>query len=138
MLGQRPRLFETRNRRDCRVRSNVEKHPLTDQLPCAAVIKVYFQRLWGNEASTAHNQFGTTRAVVLQVQFDLAIDHIALALTHRGHIGLDRTCNGAELPSVPGQVRNPCTPNLVLAGHAGNVGTGTADPAALDDGGTSP
>jgi hypothetical protein len=36
------------------------------------------------------------------------------------------------------EVRHPRTPNLGLAGHAGDVGTGAADPAALHKGGPPP
>src|SRR5277367_7130643 len=35
-------------------------------------------------------------------------------------------------------MRDPGAPNLILAGKAGDVGTGAADPPALQDGGTSP
>jgi hypothetical protein len=36
------------------------------------------------------------------------------------------------------EVRHPRTPNLGLAGHAGDVGTGAVEPAALHKGGPPP
>src|SRR5271155_1401732 len=46
--------------------------------------------------------------------------------------------NRTELECVTRQMRNPRAPNLILAGQAGDVGTGAADPPALHDRGTSP
>src|SRR6476619_6148854 len=67
------------------------------------------------------------------MQLDLAVDHVTLALTHRGHVGLDGTCYCSELTRVVRQMRDFCAPDLILARHAGDVGTGPADPASLDD-----
>jgi len=66
---------------------------------------------------------------------DLAIDHVALALTNRCHVGRDRAGHRAELRRVAREIGNSGTPNFVLAGHARDVGAGTSDPTALDDDG---
>jgi hypothetical protein len=48
------------------------------------------------------------------------------------------TWHGAELRGCARQMRDPCAPNLVLAGQAGDVGAGAADPPALDHGSAPP
>src|SRR5262249_50002078 len=63
----------------------------------------------------------------------------ALTLADLCHVGRDRTADHrAELGGVTRQMRDPRAPNLVLAGEAGDIGTGAPDPAALDDGSPSP
>src|SRR4029077_21242430 len=76
--------------------------------------------------------------VVLQMQSNLAVNHVPLALANLRHVGCDRTDHGAELRGVMREMRDPCAPDLVLAGQVGDVGTGTPDPPALDDGSSSP
>src|SRR5258708_35163146 len=97
-----------------------------------------FHHLGLDETSASHDQLGAARPVVSQMQFDLAVDHIALALAYHGHVGLDGTSHCAELARVVRQMCDLRTPDLVLTGHAGDVGTGPANPAALDDSGTPP
>ena len=137
-MRQRPGRLEAGNVRNCRMRAQVQENPLAGKDARAPFVEVHFDGLGRDETSTPHDQFGATRSVVLQMQFDLAVDHVALALTHRGHVGFDGTCYRAELPRVMRQMRNLRAPDLILARHAGNVGTGPADPAALDDSRTSP
>jgi len=72
------------------------------------------------------------------MQSNLAVNHVPLALANIRHVGCDRTDHGAELRGVMREMRDPCAPDLVLAGQAGDVGTGTPDPSALDDGSSSP
>jgi len=43
---------------------------------------------------------------------NLGIDHLALALAHRGHVDGDGTRHGAELCSVAHQIRDLRAPNL--------------------------
>jgi hypothetical protein len=62
---------------------------------------------------------------------DLSLDHVALAHLH--HIGRDRAGDCAELRRVPDQMGNARAPDFVLAGHAGDVGTGTPDVSPLDE-----
>ena len=104
----------------------------------AAIIQANLQRLWRHKAPIPNDQFGAGRSEVLQMQIDLATDHIALAAQNSRHVGRDGTGCHAELPAVLREVRHPGTPNLGLAGHAGDVGTGAADPAALHKGGPPP
>src|SRR4029077_16632700 len=69
---------------------------------------------------------------------DLASDHVALALADLRHIGSDATGRGAELRCMVHQLRHLCTPDLVLAGQARNVGTGAPNPSPLHNGGPPP
>src|SRR5215472_11201895 len=73
------------------------------------------------------------------MQFDFAVDHIALALAHLCHVGRDWPGDHrAELGCVMRLMCDPGAPNLVLARQASDVRTRTADPPALDDGSPTP
>ena len=69
---------------------------------------------------------------------DLRIDHGALAPANRRHVDDDLAGHRAELRAVTHLMRDLRTPNLVLGGQAGNVGTGAPDPSPLHDRGPSP
>src|SRR5262245_18425063 len=51
---------------------------------------------------------------------NLCIDHLALALAHRGHVDGDGTRHGAELRGVAHQIRDLRAPNLILTRQAVN------------------
>jgi hypothetical protein len=72
------------------------------------------------------------------MQRNLAFDHVALALANRRHVYGNRLCHRAESGAMLRQMRDPGAPDLVLAGHAGDVGTRPSDPAALHDGCPAP
>jgi hypothetical protein len=72
------------------------------------------------------------------MEIDFAVNHVALSLANLSHVSRDGTGRRAELPSVMREMRDPCAPNLILAGQAGDVGTGAPDPPALHDGSPSP
>ena len=69
---------------------------------------------------------------------DLRIDHGALAPANRRHVDDDGAGHRAELRAVAHLMRDLRTPNLVLGGQAGDVGTGAADPSPLHDRRASP
>ena len=125
--------------RNCRVRSEVEENLVARQHARAAVIQVHLERLRRHEAPAPHDQFGAARLVVLQMQGDLALRPCRACA---GGPSPCRSSTGpadrAELRRVVRQMRDPRAPDLVLAGQAGDVGAGAADPAALDDGGPPP
>src|SRR5271166_1116063 len=83
-------------------------------------------RVFGcQKTPSPHDQFGAACLVVLQMQSNLAIDHVLLALPNLSHVGRDRTGDHrAERCGVMRQMRDPCAPDLILAGQAGDVGTG--------------
>jgi hypothetical protein len=133
------KIREARNVRNCRVRSDIEKNLVAGQHTRPAVIQADLERFWHHKAPSPHDQFGAGRLVVPQMQGNLAVDHIPLALANLRHVGRDRTGDHrAELRGMLRQMRDPRAPNLILAGQAGDVGTGAPDPPALYDGSPSP
>src|SRR5215469_381132 len=65
---------------------------------------------------------------------DLGGNHVPLALANRRHVdraGLERP---AVFRGVTHEMGDPRARDLVLARHAGDVGTGAADPFAFDGG----
>src|SRR5262245_7474987 len=66
--------------------------------------------------------------------FDLGGDHVALALANRYHVDRAGLKRPAAFRGVAHEMGDPCARDLVLAWHAGDVGTGTADPFAFNDG----
>jgi hypothetical protein len=129
--------LEAWNARNRRVRSDVKKDLVARQHARPAVIQANFERFRCHETPSPHDQFGAACFVVLQMQGNLAVNHVPLALAHCRHVGLDRTGHGPEPRGVTRQIRHPRAPNLVLAGQAGDVGAGAPDPPALDDGSPS-
>src|SRR5262245_3984721 len=65
---------------------------------------------------------------------DLMVDHLALAITHSRHVDGDTPGLRAVLGAVAHERGDLRTLDLVLAGHAVDVGTGATDPSALHDG----
>ena len=120
------------------MRSDVKENLTGRQLTRAAVVQIHLKGFRRYEASTAHDQFSAARAINLQVQRNLALHHLALAPTDRCHVNRDRIGYGAEVPAVTRNVRDLRTRNLVLAWHAGDVGTGAANPPPLHDDGLVP
>ena len=106
-MRQRPGGVEARNVRNRRMRAQVQENPLAGKDARAPIVEAHFERLGRDETPTPHDQFGATRSVVLQMQLDLAVDHVALSLTHGGHVGFHGTCNRAELPRVVRQNAQP-------------------------------
>ena len=137
-MGQRPSRLEPRNIWDQGMRSEVEENLVARQRPRAAIIQPPLKGFRGHEAAGPHDQFGPAGLVVAQMQGNLGVDHVALALANFRHVGRNRAGRRTELRCVTRQMRDPGAPNLILAGKAGDVGTGAADPPAFHDGGTSP
>ena len=134
-VGERSRCLESWHARNCRVGSDVEEHLVACQHTCPAVIQAHLERSRRHEAPGAHDQLGAARLVVLQVPGDLGLDHVALSLANGRHVDRDGPADRPEPRGVTDQVRDLRAPDLVLAGHAGDVGTGAPDPPALHDGG---
>ena len=88
-MGERPGGLEARNIRNCRVRSDVEENLVTRQHARPAVIQPHLERFRRHKTPAPHDQFGAGRLVVLQMQIDFAVDHVALALANLRHVGRD-------------------------------------------------
>jgi hypothetical protein len=72
------------------------------------------------------------------MEINFAVDHVALALANFCHVGCDGTGRSAEVGGVMRQMCHFRAPNLILAGQAGDVGTGAPNPPALYDNSPSP
>src|SRR5215470_8803451 len=139
-LDVRERLgrFQTWNVRNRRVRSDVEENFISRELTRASVVQIHLKSFRRHETSTAHDQFGAARAVDLQVLGNLTFHHLALAPTNRCHIDGNGTGHRTILPAVARNMGYFRTRNLVLARHASDVRTRTADPTSLHDGSLVP
>src|SRR5882762_2808681 len=137
-MGERSGGLEARNARNYRVRSDVEENLVARQYACPALIQAHLERFGCHETPSPHDQFGAGRLVLLQMEINFAINHVALALANLCHVGRDRTGHRAELPSAMRQMCDPRAPNLILAGQAGDVGAGAPNPPALHDGSPPP
>ena len=136
-MCERSGRLEAGDARNYRVRSDVDEHLVARQHAGPAVIQAHLECARGHEPPGSHDQVGAARLVVLQMVGNLGVDHVALALANRRHVDRDVTGHRTELRSVAHQMRDLRAPDLVLAGHAGDVGTGAADPPALHDGSPS-
>jgi hypothetical protein len=87
-----------------------------------------------DELPRPHDQLGAARPVALQVQGDLPLDYVALALPYARHI--DRPGSGyrPERRRAADQIGDLGAPDLVLAREAIGVGARAADQLAFHDG----
>src|SRR4029079_10468797 len=119
------------NVRNCRVRADIDEHLVAGKKAGAAIIEGDFESLRRHETRSPHDQLGAALLVVTQMRGHLGLDHLALALADDSHVDHDRTGGHAELGGVAHEMRSLRAPDLVLAGHAGDVRTGATDPFAL-------
>src|ERR1700730_9967031 len=117
-MGERSGGLEARNARNYRVRSDVEENLVARQYACPAVIQAHLERFRCHKTPSPHNQFGPARLVVLQMEVNFAINHVALALANLCHVGRDGTGRCTELCGAMRQMCDPRAPNLILAGQA--------------------
>ncbi len=83
--------------RDRGMRSHVEEHPISRQHSRTTIIQEHLKRLRSHEATRPHDQLGATGRVALPVQGDQPINHVALALSHAGHVDLGGARPHSEL-----------------------------------------
>src|SRR5262249_43138364 len=132
-MRERPRSLEARNPRDRRVRSDVEKDLIACEDARPTIVEPHLERLRPDETSRTHDQFGAALLIVLEVCGNLSGDHVTLALAYCRHVNLDGARHRAKLRRMVHQMGNPSAPNLVLAGHARDIGTRASYPSALDN-----
>ena len=133
--GQRPRDFGAWNARiaACVPRLRKTWSPARTRVTPSFSRIERFRR---DKPPAAHDQFGAACFVVMQKCIwisRLTMSRFRWRTFAMSVVGRPGDHRYAELSGVLRQMRDPRTPNLVLAGQAGNVGTGT-DPPALDDG----
>jgi hypothetical protein len=136
-MRQRSRGIEAGNVWKGRVRSEVEEDGVRRKHACASVIQGDLKRFRPRETPGSHDQFRTACLVYLQVRRNLSFNHLPLPLANCTHVNRYRAGRRPELRGVTRQVRNPRARNLILAGHAGDVGTGASNPPPLHDGSSS-
>ena len=117
-----------------RARTDIHDNLVTGEQAGAASVQGDLDGLRAHEASAAHDEFDAALLVGIQVECDVAINHILLAATNLDHIGLDGVGQCTELRGVLNEVGHPCTPELVLGWETGDRWARAADPAALHHG----
>ncbi len=117
------------------MRSYVEEHPISRQHSRTPIIQEHLKRLRSHEATRPHDQLGAAGRVALPVHGDQPVDHVALALSHTGHVDHGGARQHPELFRMLHQRGDLRAPDLVLARETVDVRTGAADPSSLHDGG---
>ena len=133
-VGQRAGRLEAGNVGNGGVRAEIEDNRAAGEPTDAAVVECDLHLLRADEPPASHDELRAALRVGLQVERDLAFDHILLAPANFAHVRLDVAHQRAELCSVPDNVRDARAPQFVLRGHAGDRRARAADPAALDHG----
>src|SRR5215475_10964769 len=137
-VSQRLSRLQARDVRNCSMCSDIKEDFVACQHTYPSVVQDDFDGFGRYETPIAHDQFSATRLVLLQVRRNLTLHHLAFAPTNRCHINSDGPGHYSVLSAVTRKMRNFRVRNLVLAGHASDVGTGATNPASLHDGGTVP
>ena len=132
-MRERSGVLQAGNVRNCGVGSDVEKNAVPRQRARPSVAQGDLQRLGRRKTRASHDQFGAARLVGLQVESNLAAHHVALALTNLRHIGGYGAGRRTELRGMPRLMRDSRAPDLILAGQAGDIGTGSPNPPAFHD-----
>jgi len=86
-VRERPGGLETGNGGHRRMRANVEKNLVAREHSRPAIVQANLQCFRRHKAPVPNDQLGAGRSEVLQMQIDLAPDHVALALQNSSHVG---------------------------------------------------
>src|SRR5262249_39417483 len=89
----------------------------------AAVVYGHFDRSRTDESTATHDEFHTAGLIGVEMECNLAIDHVLLAAPNLRHVGRNGAGLCAELSGVAGEMRDARAPNFVLAGQASDGGT---------------
>src|ERR1700677_3574257 len=123
---------QARSRRNSRTRAQIQKYPLAFDRSPSSIVEAHLKRFWASESSLAHHQLSAGLLVLLHVDRNQRVDHLALAPAHRLHINRDRPCVRAKFRAMANQIRDLRAPYLVLRRKTIDVRAGAADPPALD------
>jgi hypothetical protein len=122
-VSQRLGRLKTRDVRNCGVCSDIKKHFVACQHPCASLVQDDLDGFRRYETPASHDQFSATRRILLQVRRNLTLHHLAFAPTDRCHIDGDGPGHHSVVGTVTRKMRNFRIRNLILARHASDVGT---------------
>ena len=132
-VGQRLRLGQSRNWLKRGARADIDGYNFTPECACPAVVQGNFDGFRANEASCAHHQFRAALGeVVVAKNVDNVHHHLALALTHGGHVDANILFADAEFVAAIKERGNLGAVDDVLAGQARDVRARTGHVFALD------
>src|SRR5271156_2197415 len=123
---------------DGRATSGVNDDILPAQLACASFGQGHLDGFRPDKTSRTHDQFRPGLFVDVEMHIDQASDHLAFAVAHDRHVDARVLLADAEFFAPVEKRGDLRAVNDVLARQAGDVGTGTADPFALNNNGPLP
>ena len=97
-----------------------------------AIGKLDFKGLWTHEIPSAHDQFRAALLVIVEMNIDEVLNHLALAFTDRCHIDVNILFADAELLAAIKQRGDLGAVDDVLARQASDVRARAAHIFALD------
>ena len=121
-MGERPGGREARDVRNGGVRAQIEDDLGAGERAGATVVQRDLDGLWADEASAPHDELRAALLVGLEVNRDLALDHVLLAAENLAHVRRDLADQGPEFCGVSDNMGDARAPDLVLGGHAATEG----------------
>src|ERR1700676_1300200 len=88
---------------------------------------------WSDEMPGAHDNFGSARFEVIQVQGDQIIDHLAFSIANARHMDLRIVLGDPELPASPEIRSHLGAVNDILAWETGDVRARASDVFSFDN-----
>ena len=131
-VRERPRLDQPRNRFQRGPRARIDDDILAAKRARPAVGQLNLDGLGGDETPRTHNQFRAALPVMVEMDVDKVLDHLALAFAHRRHVDADIVFADAELLAAIKERGDLGAVDDVLAGQARDVGARAAHIFALD------
>jgi len=132
-MGERVRVLQAGNVRHGGMRADVDDDLVAGKRARTAFIQGNFDRFRADEPAAAHDEFGASFLVGLQMQLDRTIDHVLLAASHLRHIGRNAIHVCAEAGRASCDMGHPRAPQLVFRGQTRHGRARAADPTALHD-----
>lgn len=121
-VGEWCRLAKAGHVRDRGVGAEVEDDTVGGEDARAAGVEADRDGSRRREAAHAHDQLGAARSELVEVEPDEAVDHVALAGPHCGHVDGGGAGHAAEARGVADEVGHLGAPDLVFARQAVGVG----------------
>jgi hypothetical protein len=90
-MGERLHLGQSRNRLKRGTRARIDNNIFATEDTGTALGQLNFDSLGSDEVSCAHHQFRAALLVVVEMNVDQVLYHIAFALTHSGHVDAEHS-----------------------------------------------
>ena len=123
----------SRNRLERGPRAGIDDDILAAKRARPAVVQLGFDGLGADETPRAHDQFRAALLVIVEMNIDEVLDHLALAFAHRRHVDADILLADAELLAAKKERGDLGAVDDVFARQAGDVRARAAHIFALDD-----